>query len=63
MSALFNPPKPEKPPRAPQIDDAIALRNERDRALRRGAGARLLSSEGSGLPDLGSTYSPRASGG
>lgn len=60
---LFNPPKPEKPPKVPQLDDAIALRNERDRNLRRpgGAGANLLTGE-SGLPDLGTVAVSRAGG-
>lgn len=55
------PPKPPKTPRLAQVDDATAMRNAQDTALRRGRGTTILTSS-SGLPNLGSTRAPSAGG-
>lgn len=62
MTSLFS--KPDIPAAVPipQIDDAAARMNARDRALRRGRGTTVLTGD-AGLPDLGKTRSPVAGGG
>lgn len=56
-------PTPKPPPAVPQIDEAVTMRNEQDRAAarRRGAGTNLLTSP-NGLPDLGTTSAAGATG-
>lgn len=62
MTSLFSSPKVPAPPPVPTVDDAGARMNSMDRALRRGRGTTVLTSD-TGLPDLGKTRSPSASGG
>ena len=51
-------PKVSAPPPPPQIDNAVARRDQRDQAQRRAT--TILTSE-SGLPNLGTTTRPQAS--
>lgn len=60
MSGLFKPKMPAAPA-VPQTDDAATLRDQRDRALRRGRGSTILTGD-RGLPDLGVTRAPTAGG-
>lgn len=62
MSSLFSKPDVPAPPPVPTVDDAAARMNAADRALRRGRGTTVLTSD-TGLPDLGKTKAPAASGG
>lgn len=62
MTGLFGKPDVPPPPAVPTIDDAAARMNARDRALRRGRGTTVLTSD-TGLPDLGTTRSPSAGAG
>jgi hypothetical protein len=62
MSGLFSKPDVPAPPPVPTVDDAQARANAADRALRRGRATTVLTSD-TGLPDLGKTRSPSASGG
>lgn len=61
MSGLFGK-KPPTMPRQPQVDDAIARRNEGDQRIRRGRATTILTSS-DGLPNLGATARPAAYGG
>lgn len=62
MSSLFSKPDVPAPPPVPTVDDAAARQNAADRALRRGRATTALTGD-TGLPDLGKTRSPSASGG
>ena len=62
MSSLFSSPKVPSPPPVPTVDDAQARQNAQDRSLRRGRGTTVLTSD-TGLPDLGKTTTPAATGG
>lgn len=62
MSSLFSKPKVPEPPPVPTVDDAQAQMNAADRALRRGRGTTVLTGD-TGLPNLGTTKTPSASGG
>lgn len=61
MASLFSKPDVPAPPAVPTVDDAAARMNASDRALRRGRGTTVLTGD-TGLPDLGKTRTPGATG-
>lgn len=57
--SFLTPPAPKAPPPPPQVDNAALMRNQQDRAVRRGRGTTVLTGDG-GLPDLGTTKAASA---
>lgn len=62
MTSLFSKPDIPAPPPVPTVDDAQARMNASDRSLRRGRATTALTGD-TGLPDLGKTRTPAATGG